>query len=370
MADVLLKDVTKRFPGDVVAVDSVSLHVPDKELLVLVGPSGCGKTTVLRIVAGLERHTEGDVYVSGRLVNDVAPKDRDIAMVFQNYALYPHMTVYDNMAFGLKLRKFSKSEIGSRVSEAAEILEISQLLSRKPKELSGGQRQRVALGRAIVRHPTVFLFDEPLSNLDARLRVQMRAEIVKLHARLGVTMIYVTHDQTEAMTMGQRIAVMHGGVVRQVDSPLEVYRKPADRFVAGFIGTPSMNLVEGTVRTTDGRLTFSSASLSIEMPPELSAVTRLCAHGQITIGIRPEDVVVGDAQAGKNVQLGEASVELVEVLGSEAVVHAAVAKTTFVYKVGGDNVPVRGDRVRLSALASRVHFFDTKSEARLEFSSD
>ncbi|MBN1503972.1 MAG: sn-glycerol-3-phosphate ABC transporter ATP-binding protein UgpC [Candidatus Eisenbacteria bacterium] len=370
MADVILKGVTKRFPGGVVAVDNVSLHVPDRELLVLVGPSGCGKTTVLRIVAGLERHSEGDVYVGDRLVNEVAPKDRDIAMVFQNYALYPHMTVYDNMAFGLKLRKFSKSDIDARVKEAADILEIGALLSRKPKELSGGQRQRVALGRAIVRHPTVFLFDEPLSNLDARLRVQMRAEIVKLHARLGVTMMYVTHDQTEAMTMGQRIAVMHKGVVRQLDRPLEVYRRPADRFVAGFIGTPSMNLVEGTVGQSDGGFVFRSESTTIDLPSALDPVVRLCPHGEVTIGARPEDVAPAGVPAAGSLVLGDAVVELVEMLGNEAVVHAKIGRATVVYKAAGDEVPGRGDRVKLSVPLSRVHLFDSKSEARLEHSSD
>jgi multiple sugar transport system ATP-binding protein len=370
MADVVLKGVTKRFAGGVVAVDNVSLHVPDKELLVLVGPSGCGKTTVLRIVAGLERHNEGDVYVGERLVNEVAPKDRDIAMVFQNYALYPHMTVYDNMAFGLKLRKFAKPEIEARVKEAADILEIGALLSRKPKELSGGQRQRVALGRAIVRHPTVFLFDEPLSNLDARLRVQMRAEIVKLHARLGVTMIYVTHDQTEAMTMGQRIAVMHKGLVRQLDRPLEVYRRPADRFVAGFIGTPSMNLVEGSVKPSDGRFVFRSESTTIDLPPALGPVVQLCPHGEITVGARPEDVVPAAAPAADSLVLGEGIVELVEMLGNEAVVHTTLGRATIVYKTTGDEVPVRGDKVKLSVPLSRVHLFDSKSEARLEHSSD
>ncbi len=370
MADVVLKGVSKRFPGGVVAVDDVSLEVLDKELLVLVGPSGCGKTTVLRIVAGLEHHSAGDVFVGGRLVNEVAPKDRDIAMVFQNYALYPHMTVYDNMAFGLKLRKFDKAEIKKRVNEAAEILEIAGFLSRKPKELSGGQRQRVALGRAIVRHPTVFLFDEPLSNLDARLRVQMRAEIVKLHARLGVTMMYVTHDQTEAMTMGQRIAVMNKGVVRQLDNPLEVYRKPADRFVAGFIGTPSMNMIDGTVQRSDGRLVFRTESLSVAIPPEMDSITNLCPHGKITIGIRPEDLLAGAPQAGARIELGEGTIELVEMLGSEAVVHAVLGKSTLVYRVDGDEVPTRGQRVKLSAPLSRVHLFDSRSEERLELSSD
>ncbi|HID11964.1 MAG TPA: sn-glycerol-3-phosphate ABC transporter ATP-binding protein UgpC, partial [Candidatus Latescibacteria bacterium] len=240
MAEVVLKEVTKVFDGKVVAVDRLNLKVEDREFVVLVGPSGCGKSTTLRMIAGLEEVTEGEIYIDGRLVNDVPPKHRDVAMVFQNYALYPHMTVYQNMAFGLKMRKYPKAEIDRRVREAAEILGITHLLDRKPKALSGGERQRVAVGRAIVRKPKVFLFDEPLSNLDAKLRVQMRAEISKLHAQLGATTIYVTHDQMEAMTMGDRIVVLKDGVVQQVDTPLNLYNRPANRFVAGFIGSPSM----------------------------------------------------------------------------------------------------------------------------------
>ncbi|KPJ61617.1 MAG: hypothetical protein AMJ46_00515 [Latescibacteria bacterium DG_63] len=369
MAEVVLKGITKRFGGGVVAVDNVNLQVKDRELLVLVGPSGCGKTTVLRIVAGLEQLSEGEVYVGDKLVNDVAPKDRDIAMVFQNYALYPHMSVYDNMAFGLKLRKFPKAEIEKRVEDAAEILEIMPLLTRKPKELSGGQRQRVAVGRAIVRHPLVFLFDEPLSNLDARLRVQMRAEIVKLHAKLGVTMIYVTHDQTEAMTMGQRIVVMKGGIVRQVDEPLEVYRKPADIFVAGFIGTPSMNLVEGRIEESDGKLLFKSSFMSAELPPELHYVKEICSHGDIVLGARPEDVLTEQPPDTRSMELARGSVELVEALGSEAVVHVTVGKTVLVFKASGEALPVRGEAVTLFVPLSRIHLFDSRSEARLEYSS-
>jgi multiple sugar transport system ATP-binding protein len=368
MAEVVLKGITKRF-GSVVAVDNVNLKVEDKELLVLVGPSGCGKTTVLRIVAGLEQLTDGEVYVGDRLVNDMAPKDRDIAMVFQNYALYPHMTVYDNMAFGLKLRKFSKEDIERRVKDAAGILEIAPLLSRKPKELSGGQRQRVAVGRAIVRHPLVFLFDEPLSNLDARLRVQMRAEIVKLHAKLGVTMIYVTHDQIEAMTMGQRIVVMKGGVVRQVDEPLEVYRSPADVFVAGFIGTPSMNLVEGKIEETDGVLLFRSPSVSVTLPTQLHFVKEVCAHGEVVLGARPEDIAMEPHADTGSIELARGSVELVEALGSEAVVHVAAGKTALVFRTSSEAVPARGEAVTLFVPASRIHLFDSRSEARLERSS-
>ncbi|MCX5801640.1 MAG: sn-glycerol-3-phosphate ABC transporter ATP-binding protein UgpC [Candidatus Eisenbacteria bacterium] len=365
MAEVVLKGVTKSFAGGVVAVDDVSLNVRDKELLVLVGPSGCGKTTVLRIVAGLEQPSQGEVYVGDTLVNDVAPKDRDIAMVFQNYALYPHMTVYDNMSFGLRLRKFAKAEIDRRVQEAAEILEIASLLSRKPKELSGGQRQRVAVGRAIVRHPKVFLFDEPLSNLDARLRVQMRAEIVKLHAKLGVTMIYVTHDQTEAMTMGQRIAVMNKGVVRQIDEPLEVYRNPADRFVAGFIGTPSMNIVEGTIEEVDGKLFFRSPYMSVGLPPEFGSIMQACPHCEISLGARPEDIVTERPTDTKFLELAQGTVDLVEVLGNEAVVHVGVGKTPIVYKATGREIPVRLASVRLFVPASRAHVFDSRSEAKI-----
>ena len=252
MAEVVLKDVTKVFDREVVAVDHLNLKVEHGEFVVLVGPSGCGKSTTLRMIAGLEEVTEGEIYIDGRLVNDLPPKDRDVAMVFQNYALYPHMTVYQNMAFGLKMRKYPKSEIEQRVKEAAEILGITHLLDRKPKALSGGERQRVAVGRAIVRRPKVFLFDEPLSNLDAKLRVQMRTEISKLHSQLGATMIYVTHDQMEAMTMGDRIVVLKDGVVQQVDTPLNLYNRPANRFVAGFIGSPSMNFLEGTLVREEG----------------------------------------------------------------------------------------------------------------------
>src|SRR5579871_2126562 len=253
MAKVMLEEVVKQF-GNVLAVNHVTLDIPDRQFTVLVGPSGCGKTTCLRLIAGLEETTAGNIYIGDRIVNDVAPKDRDIAMVFQNYALYPHMTVYDNMAFGLRLRKYARPEIDRRVKEAAEMLGIQELLGRKPKQLSGGQRQRVALGRAIVREPQVFLMDEPLSNLDAKLRVQTRAEIIKLHRRLGITTIYVTHDQVEAMTMGDRIAVMKDGVLQQCDTPMVLYGNPANLFVAGFIGTPSMNFVKATiVKGTDAK---------------------------------------------------------------------------------------------------------------------
>ncbi len=289
MAKVLLEQVSKQF-GTVVAVNSVTLEIPDKQFTVLVGPSGCGKTTCLRLVAGLEEASAGNIYIGERLVNDVAPKDRDIAMVFQNYALYPHMSVYDNMAFGLRLRKYPRAEIDRRVKEAAEMLGIQELLARKPKQLSGGQRQRVALGRAIVREPQVFLMDEPLSNLDAKLRVQTRAEIKKLHARLQTTTIYVTHDQVEAMTMGDRIVVMKDGLVQQVDSPLNLYEKPANLFVAGFIGSPAMNFLEAKLARQDSKMFVDGGVFRAEIPqayiPKLSA----WAGRPVIFGIRPEDI--------------------------------------------------------------------------------
>ena len=263
MAEVILKNVRKVYDKDIVAVDDANIEIKDKEFVVLVGPSGCGKSTTLRMIAGLEEISGGEIYIDGTLVNDIPPKDRDIAMVFQNYALYPHMTVYQNMAFGLKLRKYPKDEIDARVQEAADILGIQDLLERKPKALSGGQRQRVAVGRAIVRKPKVFLFDEPLSNLDAKLRVQMRAEISKLHTRLEATMIYVTHDQTEAMTMGDRIVVMKDGKIQQIDAPLRLYNDPVNQFVAGFIGSPSMNFINGKLIADGESLVFEEGNITV-----------------------------------------------------------------------------------------------------------
>src|SRR5438552_3842408 len=276
MAGVTLNKLTKAFK-EVVAVNEVDLEIRDKEFLVLVGPSGCGKSTILRMIAGLEELTDGSIYIGERLVNDVAPKDRDIAMVFQNYALYPHMSVYDNLAFGLKLRKTPKDEIRRRVNEAAQILGLQNLLARKPKQLSGGQRQRVALGRAIVREPQVFLMDEPLSNLDAKLRVQTRAELIKLHRRLQTTVIYVTHDQVEAMTMGSRIAILRDGVLQQLDTPSEVYANPANIFVAGFIGSPAMNFFQAEIEGADSELTVKAAGIDLKLPPEVAS--RAHAHG-------------------------------------------------------------------------------------------
>jgi len=289
MAGVTLTNLTKKFKT-VVAVNNMNLEIRDKEFLVLVGPSGCGKTTALRMVAGLEEATAGEIYIGDRLVNDVSPKDRDIAMVFQNYALYPHMNVYDNMAFGLKLRKFPKQEIQRRVKEAADMLGLGELLHRKPKELSGGQRQRVALGRAIVREPKVFLMDEPLSNLDAKLRVQTRAELIKLHRRLGITTIYVTHDQVEAMTMGDRIAVMKDGLLQQVDTPLALYNHPANMFVAGFIGSPPMNFIEATVQNTSDGVWIDAGSFRVKAPSERADALKSYLGKPVIFGVRPEDI--------------------------------------------------------------------------------
>ena len=297
MARVTVKNVCKIYPGekgrDVVAVNDVSLDIEDREFVVLVGPSGCGKSTTLRMIAGLEEISKGEIYIGDRLVNDVPPKDRDIAMVFQNYALYPHMTVYDNLAFGLKLRKYPKAEIKKRVTDAAGILGIEELLDRKPKALSGGQRQRVAVGRAIVRQPKVFLFDEPLSNLDAKMRVQMRAEITKLHQRLQATMIYVTHDQIEAMTMGDRIVVMHNGVVQQTDTPLALYNRPANLFVAGFLGSPPMNFINGSLRQEGETLAFSEihgGTIQVRLPAKDYPGAEALIGSPVLLGIRPEDI--------------------------------------------------------------------------------
>jgi len=357
MAEVSLRNVVKRF-DNVEAVRSINLDIPDNEFVVLVGPSGCGKSTTLRMIAGLEEVTAGDIYIGGEVVNDRPPKDRDIAMVFQNYALYPHMTAYENMSFGLKLRKFSKDEIRRRVDNAARILDITELLDRKPKALSGGQRQRVAMGRAIVRNPKVFLFDEPLSNLDAKLRVQMRTEIKALHQRLKTTTIYVTHDQIEAMTMADKIVVMHDGRVEQIGAPLDLYDRPDNLFVAGFIGSPSMNFFPGTIRH-NGSAGFDGPGgvrLPLRVPtqrsPELSDGT------PAVYGVRPEHFVLADDGI-------DAEIQVVEPTGSE---------TQLVAKLGGQNVLAvfrerhqfdPGDRVRLKPEVGLVHLFDQTTGKRL-----
>src|SRR6266536_3111393 len=327
MAQVVLKDLNKKY-DEVHAVKDVNLHIRDKEFMVLVGPSGCGKTTTLRMVAGLEEITAGEIVIGDRVVNDLPPKDRDIAMVFQNYALYPHMTVYDNMAFGLKMRKFPKAEIEKRVQDAADLLGIRELLKRKPRQLSGGQRQRVAVGRAIVRHPQVFLFDEPLSNLDAKLRVQMRVELKKLHDRLGTTAIYVTHDQVEAMTLGDRVVVMKDGWVQQVGEPLELYNNPVNKFVAGFLGSPAMNFMSVTATETNGALWATNPGFRLKVP-ELSA-GRLRAHvgEELWLGIRPEDLRVSSGADGNPMSFNVV-IEVVERLGSETLRIVAGASRTY-----------------------------------------
>jgi len=358
MASVRLVNLSKAYSPGVFAVRDVSLEVRDREFVVLVGPSGCGKSTTLRMIAGLEEPTSGDIYIGEERVNDVPPKNRDIAMVFQNYALYPHMTCYKNMAFGLQLRKVPKAERDARVREAAAILGITHLLPRKPRELSGGERQRVALGRAIVRHPKVFLFDEPLSNLDAKLRVQMRAELGKLHTRLETTMIYVTHDQTEAMTMGDRIVVLHEGVVQQVDDPLRLYEFPVNRFVAGFIGSPPMNFIEGKLVTVEYRREFHAGEWQLPLSPRALYQLRSKPDGPVTLGIRPEHVHVADgwvASQPERCRRGKA--EVVEPLGSETILYLSVGELTLVAKTTG-RPPRVGDVLDVGLEMERAHLFD------------
>ncbi len=356
MAEVTLRNVEKVYAGGVKAVKDFSLEIQDREFVVLVGPSGCGKSTTLRMIAGLEEISSGTISIGGRVVNDLPPKDRDIAMVFQNYALYPHMTVYDNMAFGLKLRKLPKRVICERVQEAADILGIRDLLERRPKALSGGQRQRVAVGRAIVRKPKVFLFDEPLSNLDAKMRVHMRVEIRRLHAKLGATMVYVTHDQVEAMTMGDRIVVMADGVVQQVADPITLYDRPANRLVAGFIGTPPMNFFEGRL-TRGAALAFEEGGFTLPVPPEWTAALGPHADGPVTFGIRPEDVGSPAAQALAGAPSLEATVEVREPMGSETYLHLNTGRHTFVSRVDAHQTHTVGQRTRLPLLLAKAHFF-------------
>jgi multiple sugar transport system ATP-binding protein len=360
MAQVMLKALNKKY-DEVHAVKDVNLHIRDKEFIVLVGPSGCGKSTTLRMVAGLEEITAGEIHIGDRLVNDLPPKDRDIAMVFQNYALYPHMTVYDNMAFGLKMRKFPKAEIEKRVKDAAEILGIQELLKRKPRQLSGGQRQRVAVGRAIVRHPQVFLFDEPLSNLDAKLRVQMRVELKKLHDRLETTAIYVTHDQVEAMTLGDRVVVMKDGWIQQVGEPLELYGQPTNKFVAGFIGSPAMNFVDVGIDEANGAVVAETQGLRLAVPPARANALKPYKGQQIALGVRPEDVHVATAADAAHHSF-DATVEVVEPLGSEILLDVRAGRATIVARVE-PNVRVKvHETVRLAVNADRLHFFDAKTE--------
>ncbi len=363
MGQVVLKGINK-FYDSVHAVKDVNLQIRDKEFVVFVGPSGCGKTTTLRMIAGLEAISSGDISIDGNVVNELAPMDRDIAMVFQNYALYPHMSVYDNMAFGLKMRKFGRPEIDKRVREAADILGIGELLKRKPRQLSGGQRQRVALGRAIVRHPRVFLFDEPLSNLDAKLRVQMRVELKKLHLRLGTTAIYVTHDQVEAMTLGDRVVVMKDGVVQQVGEPLELYNQPANKFVAGFIGSPAMNFAAVTVTEANGSLIAENSGLRFKLPDETAQRLRGHIGHEVTLGVRPEDLTVAST-ADLDRPCFDAVIEVVEQLGSEILLDMKVGEGVMVACVEPTlRVKVR-DKLRVAMRPSRLHVFDAKTEAAI-----
>jgi multiple sugar transport system ATP-binding protein len=359
MARVLIRDLNKKF-DETHAVKGVNLEIRDKEFVVLVGPSGCGKTTTLRMVAGLESITSGQVLIGDTVVNELPPMDRDIAMVFQNYALYPHMSVYDNMAFGLKMRRFKRAEIDQRVQEAAEILGIGHLLKRKPRQLSGGQRQRVALGRAIVRHPQVFLFDEPLSNLDAKLRVQMRVELKRLHERLGTTAIYVTHDQVEAMTLGDRVVVMKDGLVQQVGEPLELYNAPANRFVAGFIGSPGMNFATVRMERANGALWAVSEGVRLKLPDETGQRLNRHSGGEVVFGIRPEDLRVASDGVDYGMEF-EAVVEVVEKLGSQILLDVRVGSGTMVAAVDPTIRAQVRDRLRLAVNETRLHFFDASS---------
>jgi len=368
MAEVRFENVSKVYEGDVHAVNDVNLTVEDGSLLVLVGPSGCGKSTTLRMVAGLEGITEGSIHIGGRRVNDVLPKDRDIAMVFQNYALYPHMTVYNNMAFGLKLRKYPREEIEERVADAAELLEIDPLLRRRPRELSGGQAQRVAVGRAIVRHPKVFLFDEPLSNLDAKLRVQMRVEIARLHERLGTTMIYVTHDQVEAMTLGTKVAVMKDGYVLQVAQPLVLYNRPVSKFVAGFIGSPPMNFIEGKLEQRAGGVRFVGRELELQLDPGTARAVASHVGRSVHLGIRPEDIqdsALVPAASEENVKTMH--VEVVEPLGAETLVYlrARESRQDIVAKFDSRSEPRVNQDASVAFDMSKAHIFDGETEESL-----
>jgi multiple sugar transport system ATP-binding protein len=362
MATVTFDGVWKRF-GEVVAVNDLNLHINDGEFMVLVGPSGCGKTTSLRMIAGLEEISQGTLSIGDRVVNHVAPKDRDIAMVFQSYALYPHMTVRDNMAFGLKLRKTPKTEIERRVKEAAAMLSCENLLDRKPRELSGGQRQRVALGRAIVREPAVFLMDEPLSNLDAKLRVQTRAELARLHQRLGTTTVYVTHDQVEAMTMGQRIAVMSEARLQQVGSPQELYDHPDNRFVAGFIGSPSMNFLDVTADRSGESVTLKGAGIEIPLPDRYKGSFKSHAGDKLVVGVRPEHLEV-KVEGPAGVLNGRADV--VEYLGNEELIHVSVGDRDVVALIDSANRVLPGDDLALKVPLDKVHLFDPESTKALD----
>ncbi len=370
MASISLKNIYKIYPGDVTAVSDFNLEIEDKEFVILVGPSGCGKSTTLRMIAGLEEISKGELYIGDRLVNDVPPKDRDIAMVFQNYALYPHMTVYKNMAFGLELRKTPKDEIEKRVREAARILDIEHLLDRKPKALSGGQRQRVALGRAMVRNPAVFLLDEPLSNLDAKLRTAMRTEIIKLHQKLGTTFIYVTHDQTEAMTMGDRIVVMKDGFIQQVDTPQNLYDMPVNEFVAGFMGSPQMNFIDASLSKEGDAyfLSFGSAKIAVPSDKAAGALTDLNAYvgKEVVFGIRPEDVhdepdIIEKWSNAK----ASAEVEVTELMGAETYLYLNCEGNALTARVDPTSKAKAGDSVAIAFKMNKMHLFDKETEVTI-----
>jgi len=359
MAQVLLEGVSKTYPGNVVAVKEATLDIADEEFMVIVGPSGCGKTTTLRMIAGLEEITDGKISIGNRVVNDVPPKDRDIAMVFQNYALYPHMTVFQNMAFGLKLRKYPKDQIKQRVEETAEMLGILELLKRKPKALSGGQRQRVALGRAIVRNPEAFLFDEPLSNLDAKLRVSTRAELKSLHKRLKTTSIYVTHDQAEAMTLGDRICVMYDGYIQQVDTPMAVYDKPVNRFVASFLGTPSMNFFDGRIEMKEGKASFVMGDETIALPERLNEAVSAYNGQEMVFGIRPENISPNPYQ-GQTQNKITSEVQVVEPLGDRMDVYLdTLAGSRFIANIDPHIKIKTGDSVSMHVDVEKIHIFET-----------
>ncbi len=362
MAEVLLKDITKIYDGGVKAVDKANIEIMDQEFVVLVGPSGCGKSTTLRMIAGLEDISEGDLMIDGKRMNDEAPKDRDIAMVFQNYALYPHMTVYDNMAFGLRIRKFPKAEIESRVREAAQILDIEELLERKPKALSGGQRQRVAVGRAIVRKPKVFLFDEPLSNLDAKLRVQMRAEISSLHTRLQATMVYVTHDQIEAMTMGDKIVVMKSGLIQQIGTPLKLYNDPINRFVAGFMGTPPMNIAPADVVEEGGKIVAKEEGMTVVIPKGRQEVMKAYVGKKVYMGVRSEDLELTKKPTATNLK---ATISVIEPLGHETQLYVDTKENQYTARALPENEFQVGDEVNFTPNADKVKFFDVETERSL-----
>ena len=368
MSSLSLRHIYKVYDGNVTAVKDFNLEIEDKEFIVFVGPSGCGKSTTLRMIAGLEEISKGEIYIGDKVVNDVAPKDRDIAMVFQNYALYPHMTVYDNMAFGLKLRKMPKDEIKQKVTDVAKTLDIEHLLDRKPKALSGGQRQRVALGRAIVRNPKVFLMDEPLSNLDAKLRVQMRTEISKLHHKLQTTFVYVTHDQTEAMTMGTRIVVMKDGLVQQVDTPHNIYEHPVNIFVAGFIGSPQMNFMDAKILEQNGKIVITFNNETIVIPEDKAKIIREKAYigKTVVMGIRPEDIDDGITFLEEHKDsIVEAKVEVVELMGAETNIYMSKGDTNIVVRVNGSSTAKVGDKIKIALDANKIHIFDKETENTL-----